>query len=211
MIGRILAAALVAVIIASVIMAVVTALYPKSLLLVEPLVCEDWQTMEVSTRSVGRGESTIDAVCTGDGEVLVLGRSLLWMFAAYFTPFFLLFWLRGYTRSRMIKLGKIQPVVPSTFTVSPQSPSHIQSVTVTTTSADPQTMQETLKLVQDALSDGVITPDEFEQIKAKAESAAEADTGSLAKRLTGLRHSYEQGLITEEEYEKKRSEMIEEF
>jgi len=211
MLVRIFAAAFVAVVIAATLMAIVTAFYPQSLLLVEPLVCEEWQTMEVSTRSIGGGEFTIDAVCTGDGEMLVLGRSLLIMFALYFTPFFLLSWLRGVISGRARKPGYFQTATPTNFTVSPGNRSHVQSFTVTTTSADPQMMQEMLGMVQEALKDGVISADEFEQIKAKAQSASQEDMGSLSKRLSGLQHAFDQGLITQEEFEQKRREIVESF
>ncbi len=164
--------------------------------------------MEIRPGDIERGEFKIEAFCSGDGERRIAPSDLYGaMLLAYLLPIFLLFWLN----SLIGALNSSRRVVSRPAAQAPAWVNAIgmPSLNVTVTSADAKLASETVALVREALSDGVITSEELARIQAKVSGlATDGDMRSLTARLTELKDAYEQGLITSAEYDSKRREIL---
>jgi len=216
MIGRLFIAAFFALITSATVFAIVVSTNPQSLTVFEPLFCEDSQTLEINQRSTGRpGEFTLDAACIGDDAVdIALSGPLAAMFGAIFVPVFPIIWLLIYilAASTRGQRERVQEAIAEFQSSHPRGNVQTFTTTVHATDADPNVVTDTLGMIQEALSDGVITRDEFERINARVGGANGGDVRvPLSKRLAELQNAFAQDLITQSEYDRKRREILDEF
>jgi len=219
MILRILASAIIAVVVSVVAFAIVTAAQPEWAEIYAPFMCEDWQTLETRTSQTAN-ELNISYVCTGDGIEEVTGRVFLFAFVTFFVPIFPIVWLLSYITAAENRRERRKKAEASTTDLSDFSERFMggtQAVNVTSMHArsDTGAVTETLALLQEALSDGVITPDELahieRQVQGQGGTVVSTGASGLSGRLRDLQSAYSQGLITKDEYDQKRREILREF
>lgn len=209
MLARFLIALILAAIISTVLFMVTIAFSPRSLTVLEPVFCEDWQTMAVAAQPQGQGSFALIVACTGDGIVPVSDLVYLAFFGLFFLPIFCLTWLWIYLKARADERhaafaggytgGKVRVITPSST----------PNVTVISSNVDTAMMTDVLSLLQDALQDGIITPDELERIKSRVNDSGQHN--DLSARLAGLQDACSQGLITPAEYDTKRRQILDAF
>lgn len=210
MIGRLISSLFIAAILAAILFGVITSVFPQTFMVLEPVLCRDYEKMEIESRPAGGSEFTINASCTGDGERKLDDITLYGtMFLVYLVPLWALLWLNAATaRKPKIQVQTVGSTVqPVNWSRAGGGPSF--SVTV---NADSKLAAETAALVKEALKDGVITSEEYDQIFAKVnrivDTGGDAQMKSLTERLKELQDAYAQNLITKDEYDTKRHEIL---
>lgn len=219
MVTRVIVSAIITFVISIVAFGVATASNPRWLELYEPVFCEEGQTLETRMNQIG-STTEIGYICTGDGVEDVSFQVFLAALVTFFVPVFPFVWLLSFLISARSRGGSDQPQASVTgFPAYGGSVTgNVQAFTMTSshTTADSNAVTETLALVQEALSDGVITREEFERINAQVSNTGGTVTTTsgdkpLTTRLSELHNAYAQGFITQAEYDRKRRDILDEF